>query len=204
LAAVLCALLPIHAHGQTQTTGKIAGTVQDRTNALVVGAEIRAQNSATGEARTTTTDESGNYALPFLPPGTYECSASAHDFATARLSGVRVGLDQTTTLNVVLSVAATSSEVTVIDAAPLVPSNGSQIATEIEGKPVSALPLASRNAMQLPLLTPGISADIPKNNAIGRNSPNFFANGARSEQNNLQINGTSRTRSLRITPCRAR
>ncbi|MBZ5658445.1 MAG: TonB-dependent receptor [Acidobacteriia bacterium] len=191
LAALLCALLPIFAAGQTQTLGKIAGTIRDDQGAVIVDAAIQLENTATGERRTTASDSSGNYALAFLPPGVYELNVSSLGFATGRFNSLRVGTSQSTTVNVVLSVASTSFEVTASDTPPLVQSDGPQLATELEAKTVSNLPLPTGNFLQLVTLAPGISVDLTNNSAIGRNSPNFFVNGARTEQNNLQINGVN-------------
>jgi len=68
VAARVWTLLPILAFAQTQTTGRIAGTVRDGQGAVIVNAAINVENSATGEKRATASDTSGNYALDFLPP----------------------------------------------------------------------------------------------------------------------------------------
>jgi len=178
------------ASGQTWATGKIVGTVRDGQGAIVVDAAIRGANSTTGEKCTTVTDRSGDYALNNLSPGTYELNVSVPGFATAR-NTLQVGASQVTIVNIVLSVESASFEVTVIDTPPLVQSDGPQLATELEAKTISSLPLPTRNFLQLALLAPGVSVKLTNNSAIGRNSPNFYVNGARSEQNNLQVNSVN-------------
>jgi hypothetical protein len=191
LAAFYWALPAISAFPQTTTTGEISGTVHDGQGAVIVKAAIQLENTATGERRSAASDTSGNYALAFLPPGVYELSVSSQGFATGRFSSLRVGINQLTTVNVALSVASNSFEVTVSGTPPLVQSEGPQLATALEAKTVSNLPLPTRNFLQLAALAPGVSVELTNNSAIGRNSPNFFVNGARSEQNNLQINGVN-------------
>ena len=110
-ASLLCALVPILAFSQTETTGRMAGTIRDAQGAVVVNSAITAKNGATGEKRATASDRSGNYVLIFLPPWAYELNVSAPGFATAHSSSLRVGINQTTTVNVTLSVASTSFEV---------------------------------------------------------------------------------------------
>jgi hypothetical protein len=132
----------------------------------------------------------GDCAFTFLPPGVYELNVSGPGFATAR-NTLRVGTNQVATVNVVLSIASTSFEVTVSDAPPLVQSDGPQLTTELDASAVSNLPLPTRNFLQLVPLAPGVSVDLTNNSTIGRNSLNFFVNGARTEQNNLQINGVN-------------
>jgi len=191
LAACLCALFPSFALAQTVTTGEIAGTVRDGQGLVIAHAVINAENSATGAKRATASDNSGQYALPLLPPGVYECSISAPGFASARRNNLEVSIDRITTVNIVLSVASTSLEVTVSGTPPLVQSDGPQLTTELGAKAVSNLPLPTRNFLQLATLAPGVSVGLTNNNAIGRNSPNFDVNGARTEQNSLQLNGVN-------------
>jgi hypothetical protein len=190
-AACLCALFPIFALAQTQTTGTIVGTVRDGQGLVVISAAISVENSATGARRATVSDSSGKYALTLLPPGPYEFNVSAPGFATAHFNSLQVSIDQITTVNVVLSVAGPSFEVTVSDTPPLVQSEGPQLATVLGAKTLSNLPLSTRNFLQAVTVAPGVSAELTNNSAIGRNSPNFFVNGARTEQNNLEINGVN-------------
>jgi hypothetical protein len=56
---------------------------------------------------------------------------------------------------------------------------------------VSELPLATRNFTQMLGLSPGTAVDLPDNTAVGRNSQNVSVNGARSTENNYQINGVN-------------
>ncbi len=190
-ACCLCVLIPSTAAAQTQTTGRIAGAVRDAQGAVIVNADIKVDNYATSERRATVTDRSGDFTLTLLRPGSYELTVSALGFAIAHSSSLRVNINQTTTVHVVLSVASSSFEVTVSDTPPLVQSEGPQLATALEAKTISNLPLPTRNFLQLVTLVPGVSVELTNNSAIGRNSPNFYVNGARTEQNNFQINGVN-------------
>lgn len=52
-----------------QTTADVVGTVSDRTGAVVPGATVRLTSIDTGEAQTTQTTESGDFAFNLLKPG---------------------------------------------------------------------------------------------------------------------------------------
>src|ERR687885_1150351 len=52
----LLVLYSISAFAQSQTTGRIAGTVKDQHGAVVVGAEVSVTSLATAEERRVTTD----------------------------------------------------------------------------------------------------------------------------------------------------
>ena len=174
---------------QTQTTSRIAGTVHDATGAVIARAEVVAQNSATGERRNTTTDESGDFTLTSLSPGVYEVTISATGFSIAQYTNIQASISGTVTINSVLRIAKAASEVTVTDAPPLVQSGNAEIGTPIDSRMLSAMPLPTANFLQLVAVVPGVSMPLTDNNTIGRNSPNFSVNGARTSQNTLQING---------------
>src|SRR5262252_3163587 len=174
---------------QTLTTARIAGTVRDIQAAVVANAEVTAENASTGEKRTIATDALGDYVFASLSPGTYQVTVSARGFSTALFSGVQAGIGDTLTINAVLKIAGTTAEVTVNDLPSLVQSRSPQVGIEIDERALEAAPLPTRNSLQLVTLTSGVSMPLTNNTAIGRNTPNFSMNGARTSQNNLQING---------------
>ena len=70
----LPAQAPIYAQ---QTSATLVGTLTDATGAVAPNARIKCVNLATGAARDATSDDSGNYSLPFLPAGDYEVTITA-------------------------------------------------------------------------------------------------------------------------------
>ena len=174
---------------QSVTTARIAGTVRDTQGAAIANVQISAENTATGDERRVATDASGDYVLASLTPGTYHVTITAPGFSKALFTDVCAGISDTFTVNAVLKVAGATTEVTVNDAPPLVQSSSAEIGIAIDARTLSAAPLPTRNFLQLAALTPGISTPLTNNSAIGRNTPNFSVNGARTSQNNLQING---------------
>jgi Carboxypeptidase regulatory-like domain/TonB-dependent Receptor Plug Domain len=183
----LLASVSLSAHAQT--TARIDGTVRDAQGAVIPKAEVTAENGATAERRTATTDESGSYVLTALAPGDYQITISAQGFASALFRNIRTEISETATVNAFLKVAGAIAEVTVNDAPPLIQSSSAEIGLAIDTRTLSAMPLPTRNFLQLAALSPGVSMPLTNNNAIGRNTPNFSVNGARTSQNNLQING---------------
>jgi len=174
---------------QTQTTGRIAGTVKDQKGALISGAEVKLVNGATADQRKATTDAAGNYSIPLLSPGNYQAIFSAGGFATISLRAVVV-ITETTHLDVTLPVAAMMAEpdFTFI-ADPLIQTDGPQLGRVVDARTLSELPLATRNFTQILGLSPGTSVYLPDNTVVGRNSQNVSVNGSRVTQNNFQING---------------
>src|SRR2546430_15583442 len=97
--------LSICALGQSQTTGRIVGTVKDQNGAVIVGAEVTVTSLATAEQRKVTTDTEGNYSMPLLSPATYRVKITASGFNSALFDSVRVVITEPTTVNAELRIA---------------------------------------------------------------------------------------------------
>ena len=74
--AFLVFVLVTSAAGQ-ETRGAIQGRESDPSGASVAAAQVHATNSRTGVEVSAVTNESGNYALPYLLPGNYTVTAQA-------------------------------------------------------------------------------------------------------------------------------
>lgn len=174
---------------QSQTTGRITGTVNDEKGAVIAGAEVTVTNKATGEARVVSTDSEGHYSVPLLPPGTYQVAIKSAGFKKAVSDNVKVVITETTAVNADLSVGGTEESVTVSAASPLVQTDSAQLGRIVDARAVAELPLATRNFTQILGLSPGAATYLPDHTSVGRNSQNISVNGARVTNNNFQING---------------
>jgi hypothetical protein len=174
---------------QTQTSGRITGTIRDAQGAFIVDAEIAVENDSTGDRRRAKSDGAGSYLVPFLPPATYDLRIEAKGFTPAIFHNVAIGLNGTVTVDANLQLADVTAEVEVTDRPPLLQTNSSELSTRIDSRSLTELPLPTRNILQLLIVAPGVSAPITNNNAVGRNSPNVSVNGARVTQNSYRING---------------
>src|SRR5438552_4834648 len=84
LLAALCAFASASAVAQS-ATATLIGTVEDQNRAVVPGASVTAVNTGTTLERRTTTNGSGDYTIPLLPPGTYIVRVEAQGFAPVRV-----------------------------------------------------------------------------------------------------------------------
>jgi hypothetical protein len=174
---------------QSQTTGRIAGTVKDQNGAVVAGSEVTISSQATAEERKVTTDDQGNYTVPLLAPGAYRVRVTAPGFDAALFDSVQVVITETTTVNAELRVAGAIADPVTVRITPLIQKDGPQLGRVVDSRAVSELPLATRNFTQILALSPGTSVSLPDNTALGRNSQNISVNGARVTQNDFEING---------------
>ena len=189
LIAWLCLCGDPIAHCQSPITGKIEGTIRDIQGRGIPKAVVLAINADTGEKRSSFTQDSGDYAVVDLPPGIYNLTITAEGFATSVVHGMSVGLGETLTLNSVQQIARNTTEVTVDAATPLVRAESSELGATLDKKALTSTPLSNRNPLQLIVVTPGATAALTNNSALGRNSPEVSINGARVTQNSYQING---------------
>jgi len=188
-AGCLLVLCFTSAFAQSQTTGRIAGTVRDPNGALLIGARVSVTSLATSEERRVTTDTEGNYSVPLLAPATYRLKVTANGFTSALYDSVRVVITETTTVNAELTVAGVTVDPITVRAATFTRKDGPQLGRVVDSRAVAELPLATRNFLQILALSPGTFADLPDNTALGRNSQSVSVNGARRTQNNFEING---------------
>jgi len=191
LLMTICLLLAcgLPAFAQSQTSGRLSGTVRDEQGAAIPGAEVAVTNQATGEERKVSTDTDGNYFVPLLSSGSYRVTVTANGFKKFVSEDAKVTITETTTINPVLAVGTVTETVTV-DAAPtVVQTEGPQLGRVVDSRAVAELPLATRNFTQILGLSPGAATYLPDNTAVGRNSQNISVNGARVTNNNFQING---------------
>jgi len=72
VAFLLALIPPASLWGQT-ATGQITGTVKDPSGAVMPGVKVTVSNEATGFSRTATSDGSGAYSFPLLPPDSTHC-----------------------------------------------------------------------------------------------------------------------------------
>ena len=98
--------------GQATAAGTIQGTITDKSNAVVSGAQIVATFKATGVTRTATTSDSGTYRFDLVQAGTYEVKVTKQGFATV-LQNAEVQVGQSATVNVALSPGAATEVVEV-------------------------------------------------------------------------------------------
>ena len=166
------------------STGNIVGRVEDPSGAVVPNAELRVKQIATGESRTSRSNGSGEFRIPFLNPGAYTITTTANGFKSDTLTNITVEVDQTLNFRITLELGRSSETVEVTGAAPLVDSATSSLGQVIENKQILDLPLNGRNAFALGLL----SGNTTPMFGMGSNLP-FIAGGGRFSANEVTLDG---------------
>lgn len=171
--AVTAAFLPAQS-----TVGSIGGIVQDGTGGVIRGVKVTVTDTATHAATVATTNNSGNYVVPFLNPGTYQVEFEKDGFAKRVSRGIGLVLNQDVRVDAALQPGAVTQTVTVEAKGILVNRVSSEISGEIGYDDLINLPesISSHGASSLGMVSvlPGISGSSPDYSNPNNNS---FAGG---------------------------
>jgi len=155
LGLALC-LTPTASKAQSTTQGSIAGTIEDPSGAVVNGASVLIQNTATGFKISSTTDSSGFFKAPLLEPGTYTVTIAAQGFANYKIGTVTVAVGQVTSLLPHLALAGSLTNVEVVDATPAINTESPDFAAALTPQAMQNIPMNNRRWSSLAMLTPGV------------------------------------------------
>lgn len=168
------------------TSGNIAGTVYDRSGAIVANASIVAKNEATGVETSALSTSSGQYRLDNLPVGPYSLTVSVTGFAKLEMTGILVSLNQTVTSNAILQIQQAATSVEVTSAPATIDTTTAQVQTTFESRQSADLPIAAGGSgiLNLSLLNAGVASS----GGVGYgNGPSV--GGQRPTNNNFTVEG---------------
>ncbi|HSC78639.1 MAG TPA: carboxypeptidase-like regulatory domain-containing protein, partial [Candidatus Acidoferrales bacterium] len=183
-------LLAAPAYAQV-TTGTVAGTVVDPTDAVVPGATVTLANLDTGLTREMQTDDTGHFLFDRVPPGRYRLTISASNFQNIEISALNVTIGKDTSVGQLrLTVGPTQQTVLVeAGAAPLLQTGGAQISGNYENRILTDNMWGLFGVDALAYLTPGITPGFGNiNQNTGTGVGNSFAT-ATNTGNSISSNG---------------
>jgi hypothetical protein len=193
IALIAILFLPLAAQ---DTRGAILGRVTDPTGGAVPGAEVKVANNATGVAVTIKTNESGNYAAPYLQPGLYTVTVEQAGFKKTVRDNVQVRVNDSVELNLSLAVGDVAESIEVTAETPLLSTAEASLGQVVDERRVLELPLFSGNAMEFTLLAPGTvnGTDMRLRKAPFNNAPSQFStDGSGLFNNEFNIDGITNT-----------
>ena len=184
-------VLPTGLHAQA-TNGVISGTVTDPSGAALPGATVQVKNVSTGVIRTVTTNEVGRYRVPDLLVGQYEVQAAQPGFRTVVESAVPLTVGSERVVNFSLPIGQAQETVNVESQIVQVDTTSAAVATLVEQKQISDLPLNGRNYTQLIALAPGVLQTPPTfpSGFYGRGA-DYSVSGSRPEGQAFLLDNTN-------------
>ncbi len=155
-ARFLACASPAYPQGST-AVAQLNGTVLDESGGTVKGAAVTVRQTDTNRTYTTTSNDSGYYALVDLPLGYYELTTAVKGFATTVRKSIELSVGQSATINVTLKVATHGETVVVTDDTPVIEPTKTEISQVINAQEISSLPISGRLFTDFVLLTPGVA-----------------------------------------------
>ena len=187
-------LLSSAALAQVAPTGSLVGEVKDASGAMIPGAALVLTHTGTQVKKQTISGNDGRFAFPLLPPGTYSLQVTAQGFASYEQSGIRVDVDSSPSVSVVLRVGSLNEQVTITADAAMVTTESGTLSQVVRERYIEDLPLDGRNAATLVFMVPGTVAGINTTTAGYANTDETIAvsaNGARGNEVNYKLDGAT-------------
>src|SRR5215475_15227463 len=119
LALIVFALAVVPVSAQTASTTTVTGVVFDKTGATVPQATVDLEDIDTKAKTSVTTGSDGEYTFRAVRPGNYTLTVSSKGFRQSVISGIKVDVGRSATVNVVLEVGGTTETVEVVAGAGL-------------------------------------------------------------------------------------
>ena len=111
---VLARLLCWSALAQSIATGALRGTIYDSSGAVVPDATVRVRQTGTSFERTVSSNGTGGFVVPFLPPGNYELQVRKAGFEEVVFPNIAVEVGDELALKLDIKVATTQQTATVV------------------------------------------------------------------------------------------
>jgi hypothetical protein len=185
LSAVLVVLWSNPSIHAQISQASLNGTIRDNSGSVAPNATVTLTNKGTGTSRTATTDSTGTYLFPDVEPAEYSMTVNLQGFKTLSIASLTLHTGEHATVDGTLELGATSQEITVAAAVPLLNTESSDVGHLVPQSQVAEIPLNGRNFWELTQLTPG-STFIPRSQTSTYNGSEL-----RARNVNVAVNGTS-------------
>ena len=176
------------------TSGTIFGRVKDVSGAYIAGATVTVRSPETGAQRTVTTNNSGDFVVPNMPPDTYTITVEAKGFKKLETTGVVLGAaDKLNAGEFELAIGTAGDSVTVVaDAGQLqLQSNSGERSDVVTSRQLNDVALNGRMVLDYMKLIPGVVSSFDGSAATTWGIGAFNVNGTRANQHEYTIDGSS-------------
>jgi hypothetical protein len=186
---------------QTASTGALTGITLDPSGAVLSGVILQLTKAHGSDARSATSDNNGRFGFFLLPPGTYTVQASRADFKAVSQPDIHVHVTEALRLELHLELATRVERAQVSSEPQMVQRDTSALGRLVNRDRISSLPSVTRNFTQLTGLSPGVAVGVYNAGELGtgatalsqisKSNDGIFVHGARSYDNNWQLDGIS-------------
>lgn len=168
-------------------TATLVGRTTDETGASLPDVKITLTQTTTGQTRTVTSSDSGDFVFLLLPAGKYELTAERGGFQKLIRRAFDLQVDQRASLDLPLKAGQISETVEINSEASPLQTESASVGTVISQEKIVRLPLNGREFQQLALLVPGAVPAAQGSSLSFRGG--FNVNGARESANQFLLDG---------------
>jgi len=183
--AAWMALSPMQALAQLDQ-GVVGGVVQDKSGAVIPGAQITLTAIETGTTLQVKSNASGIYTFPPTKIGVYNLTASCAGFETLTQENIRLDIQDRLNIVLVLHLGIVSQTIMVSSAPSLLQTQSGSVGQVISSHVINDTPLSERNWVYIAQTTPGV---VEAFGASASGTGDFSANGQHANQNNFILDG---------------
>ena len=170
--------------------GTVVGFVKDPSGAVVPKAKVTVRNEATGVERQTTTNESGYYVVPNLPPGRYTMTAEAAGFKKFETTTNKLDSNSTLSIDASLTVGSATDTVEVVASAAQLQTESAAVEKLVTRSQIDSLELNGRDPLFLASLQPGMRSGTTLGDfTFSLTNGGYSVNGARSQDTTITFDG---------------
>lgn len=170
------------------STGRIVGTVQDTTGAVVPGAAVVATNEDTNVTYNTVSSDAGKYTFEAILPGRYTITTEQTGFRKYITTQNVLTANDTVTINIPLETGNVTETVEVVGTYEKVQTSQSgNIGSIVNEKTLNTLPINNRNPLNLISIQPGVIDGDPSATRLIGGGTHVF--GARDRAINITLDG---------------
>src|SRR6266481_2726809 len=137
---LLC--LPIYSQSYT---GRILGSVHDKSDAVIVGAKVGITDVQRNLTRSLVTDQAGEFVAPDLLPGIYKVRAEAKGFKTYERLNIQIEVATDVRVDILLQPGDAIETIVVTEEVPLLNTTTSTLGGTLSNEQINDLPLNGRN-----------------------------------------------------------
>src|ERR1039458_5634235 len=168
ISVLFCAFSCLSPLKSQETRGTLLGRVTDPSGAVVAGGKVEVTNTQTGVSLSSTTNESGDYTLPFLIPGIYTLKVQAGGFSGYTRENIEIRRTERIPINPALQVGSSEQSIDVTSQSPILDTSPTALGQVITGRNIEELPLKDGTPLMLATVAPGVSFTVANGSAYTR------------------------------------
>src|SRR5206468_9938284 len=160
----------------------------------IPGVAITITNLDTNISQSGSSNQTGDFTIPYLNPGRYKMDAALTGFRSYKHSEFTLMVDQVLRVDIPLEVGSAAESITVTDTPPVLNTESGARGEVTTNKEIAEMPLDGRNFSDLAYLTGGV---IPKGDG---GDGAYAVNGARADNFGFLIDGMNNTQRRNTGP----